>query len=456
MPIAVYCPPENINVYSKNLYENQYKLMSECGVNIVLAHGFLVKGKFKKEVTKALKLCEKYNLFYLIKNEIAKEYISLGEGKYKDFRKLTEKEKIKLDKRFEKSLKQYSKYKAFGGICFIDEPGFESFEGIARAKKVFETLFPEKIFYVNMFPYYITPSQFQFGNDNHDCTIKEFYSDKINAIRYDYFLKKYNEIVKPKIFSYDAYPFVTLGNADTGYHEVIFEMQQIAQNNQKNYGIPYWMFLQAGGLWENNLYVRVPKKAEVQFSVNAALTFGASGLEIFPYSYPNDWLNDDIAKAGLIDKNGEKTVLYDYFKQAFIQVKAIGNILLKSKHKGIIVAGKFDNNLPLKEELEKIKWNETIYNGVLPEYNKVQINDFKELKKVNATVQCVIGCYEKNKKSIFYVTNTSTVKSSDINMIFEKELNLKIIEKGYEKKLKTNEVKMTLAEGGGFLIEVLD
>ncbi len=462
--IFAYCPPqipcEKNGISSPNkITDEQYKYMADAGVNVVLGHSEQIGSKDEEFVFKALELSKKYEMGYLVRDRISMEYVSLGLHDYKDFRKLTEQEKCDLDKRYAESLKRYKDFPAFLGVSFIDEPGSASFEGIKRAKKVFyDVCGDDKLFYVNLFPYYITAKQYEFGTNQTDEEPKTAgyeINEKRNINRYECYLSKFLETVKPQMFSYDAYPFCTLGNAHTAIHEVLYEMQQLGAKLTREQSIPYWLYMQCGGLWEGMMNVRVPTFAEMQLQVNLALMYGAKGIGIFPYCAPNDWLGDNNFVAALIDISGKKTAMYDSFSYAAKQIKAVENKLSTAKLKAIMKNGKYENMLPTKEELAKIKWSECIYQGELPQYGNMEVASYGELILIESSSEVLVGCFETENANAFYLVNNSAVTSTNVRLCFDAVYSFECTYCGRSEKKKQNYLEFNaLSAGEGVLISL--
>lgn len=458
LPIGAYCPPmPPAGNYPNRITEQQYKFAKEAGIDVLYSHSEIMNSPTEKYAFLSLELAEKTGLTVYVRDEIAKEYVSLGDRGYKPFSDLSEEEKRDIDERFEKSLKRYAGYKAFGGISFWDEPGYDSFLGIARAKKVFDKVCPDKTFYVNMYPYYISPSQYQFGYFNKVVTGKktdphfDVTEGGRNIDRYEFLYDEFIRIVKPDFFSYDAYPFCSFESATTSVHEVLWEIPQFLHAKEEKNGVPFWVYLQAGGKWEGSLNVRVPTFAEICLGVGVPLLYGAKGLQVFPYAYPNDWLQDNVAEAGLTDRNGERTRIYYDYAKVLGYVKAMQGFLVKSKLKGIIKSGEYKNSLPNERELSKIKWNECIFKGELsPKYN-IEIKAYKDVKTVS-DAECLTGCLDVEGKEGYFIVNNSSTENANYKIRFSGKDKYLTIKEGLRYENVTEEIGLNLKAGEFVLI----
>lgn len=460
IPVGAYCAPQCPSGNLKNrITLEQYKIAKDCGVNIMYGHSEVFGTKTEKYVFDALEICERVGMTYYVRDAIASEYIEIVTGdKTKAFVDLSEDEKKDLNERFKRNIGKYSRYKSFGGIIFADEPGYESFDGISEAKKVFKSVCPDKTFYVNMYPYYVTPEQYQFGfrcsGIDRKSDIEEFriVEGGRNIERYKFLYDEYIKKVNPEIFSYDAYPFITIGTMKTGVHEILWEMPQFLHERERENGIPYAVFLQAGGLWEGDIRTRIPTMGEVKLGISIPLLYGAKCLQIFPYMFPNDWQDDKVAYAGIVDANGNKTEFFDYYKQAFRQVGAIGGYLLKANIKGVIKNGEYSNGLPTKEEIKKIQWSECVYQGELPECGNIEISPQKPLLNVESKTQALIGVLSIDGVDAYFAVNNSSTEENEITCAFDGAYNFEIICDGVTKEKQGDKITVRLSAGDNALI----
>ena len=459
-PTAVYCSPQSACEFGGVRYPNritqqQYDLLAEAGVNLFFGQSEVVGTRTEKDVSAALDCAARAGAGYLARFSEALEYCSLGERGFPDYRKLSPAGRQSLDDRFARSLEKYANHSAFYGICFRDEPGTEMFRGIAAAKKIFEKVCGNKFFYLNMFPYYISAEHFEFGGPGvAQSTRKEFATDRTNIERYKTYVEEYLDVVAPEIFSYDAYPFLTLGEgAETGVHEVLYDIPGYLAELERKRGIPFWMFLQQGGRWEGDPTVRIPNSAEHRLQFNVALAYGVKGLQLFPGCYPNDWLHDNMCRAGLVDRLGNPTLFYAYFKREMRQVKLAGPELMGAERTGVMLSGDFYGLLPERSVLEKVPFQECIYQGKLPGNEVGRLFDHEPLSEIKATSQILTGCFEKGKQRLYYVVNNSVATSANAILEFSKEITGNIVRDGERSKFAGRTLRLpALQAGEGVLV----
>lgn len=442
IPISVYCGPLCATEYKGIKYESQmsrdiFEKLKECGVNVVYGHDDEFNTPTEEEAKKCMDLCAEYGMAYLARDDISLDYASTGRSR-RDYRTLTEDQKAEIDKKYEKSLKKYCDHPAFAGVCFIDEPGMESFKGIKRAKDMFEKVCgKDKVFYVNLFPYYSSAKQFEYGWELPDAPSTQGLEPYVNTnmSRYKIYVEKFLEIVKPAMISYDAYPFFSLGGIESMLHNVLYDVPQYLHYIDKEKGIPYWIFFQGFGECGEKGKVRVVNFAEVQLSISLALAFGAKGLQVFPGCY-SKWLlphdkefNDEsyYQVNALIDKFGNTTEFFGYFKYGFSQVKAIQEYISDAELVCQVVSGKFNGMLPSEDVLQTIKDNDTIFRGELPKEYNIERPSYKELIGVDATSQVIVSCFEGENGREFFIVNNSIVSAVTFTLTFDKEYEIEYI-----------------------------
>ena len=447
--VAAYCPPNPAEKGKvSQICDEQYERIRDVGIDLVYGHNEAIGGECEHETFSALKLCERYGLKYLVKDGIYKRFTAQRSDCFKVFRKLDEQEKRKLCEEYKASLERYKDYASFGGVEFIDEPGYEMFEGIRYAKDVFDKNCSGSLFYVNMLPYWTLCAQMQYGMDY------PFFKKKNDALyaepkqcRYAFYLRSFLQTVEPQVLSYDAYPILTLGAEKTMIHVALYDHLRIVSALAKEYGIPFWNFIQAGGKWEGCPNIRVPTEAEIALQINVSLAYGASGIQIFPYAYPNDWSEDSVACAGLIGREGEKTTLYGIFQRRIADAKYFGNKLIGMTPLFVSVSGEFSGGLSPYEERLKIRDHDCIFEGNLP-YKRIE-----GIKQIISDSQVLIGVFGDGKKTALFIVNNSTQKETSVRIIFEYPVFLEYFLSGTERHCQTDRSDdICLNPGEAFLI----
>ena len=255
--ISVFCSPEGAFIkngveYPNRINEEQYKLLKDCGINVIYSHEIFVdRPESVAELFKSLDICEKLGLIFFVRDAITYQYCWKHEGE-KLYRELTDEQKADLDARFEANLRIYKDHPAFGGVLFADEPGSANFEAIKAGKAVFDRVCPGKRFYTNLFPKYSSSERLQYGVGFHDGPIDPEYEILVhtNLERFQHHFTQFMDIVDPDIVSFDAYTYWDIGGIANTVHRAQWDMTQYVSDECRKHNKEYWHFLQVGGRFD--------------------------------------------------------------------------------------------------------------------------------------------------------------------------------------------------------------
>ena len=323
-------------------------------------------------------------------------------------------------------MRRYKDHPAFAGVMFIDEPGESSFEGIARGKAIFDRVCPGKAFYVNLFPYYISAYTYQYGREQGGTEVDPLYIPKVysNLDRYKVHLDRFLKTVDPAFVSFDAYPFVGRKEAENAIHRSLWDMTQYVAYVCAQQDRDYWHVLQCGGRWCNDWNTRITTAADVSLQVSVALGYGAKTLQLYPGCFPNCCIGG-IEHSSLVDEWGNLTEQYPLFQYAFMQVKAIQKHLVHAKLKGMIVSDSpYFGLLPSQEKIGEVLSRDKngemeIFDGTLCPDGNMQVSEYKQLKKVESTTQCIVSCFENKEETVYFLWNNSAYAASDVTLTFD-------------------------------------
>ena len=430
--IAPYCGPMTAYIkdgvhYPNRIIQEQYQLLKDCGVNVVYGNQERMNTPTEDQVFEALDICEKLGLVYFVLDQITYEYCGRNEqGKL--YTQFTEAEKKCLDRRFEESLRKYKDHPAFGGILFVDEPGSASFPGIRAGKEVFDRVCPGKRFYVNLYPMYISPQQYQYGWTRVTGETDPEYEPykQTNLERYKHYFKQYMEIVDPDMVSFDAYPFMVVREANNAVHRALWDMTQYVSAECRKRGIEYWHFLQVGGRFVGGEQQRITTMGDVSLGISVALGYGAKALELYTGCFPNLCIGSR-EHSGLIDAFGNITEQYPMHQYAFMQVKAIEKYLVHAKLVAQLVSdAPYYGLLPSHEEIRRMEdldkgAGDCIFDGTFLPDGNIQVSEYGALKGITSTSQCIVSCFEKDGETFYFLWNNSPYAASDVTLHFDDE-----------------------------------
>lgn len=400
MPIGAWISPPRENIYQDNpnyITNENFKNVKDSGLNFIISLYENLDIKVD-DVLEALDAAEANGL-KLILNDGG---IALGQD---DYEMMVERLNI------------YSKKPAYLGSMLYDEPAMPLFDAFGLVRQSFEKALPDSVFYINLMPDYAKKNQ---------VFIKKTDESGGSLTKEDYrlYLDQYIQKIEPKFISYDYYPCEgRFPNIKEGYFENMSEIREVALKNN----IPFWVFIQSCSFGS---YVRVPTKAETFWQVNTALALGCQGIQYFCYWMPleySDW------EGGIVNKKGEKTPIYEDVREVNQQIKAVDEVLMNSISRGVMVV----NSSP----------------APIPE--KIRLDEFGEMKTISGTtLPILVGCFDNDNKSTYYVVNNSIEESGQVVIAFKKEVSCNVIQNAISKQVKTNSMKLSLEAGEGVLIQI--
>ena len=453
---SVFCSPEgpitkNGISYPDKINEEQYRLLKNCGINVVYGHEiFMDNPESVAELFRSMDLCEKLGLVYFVRDYITDQYCWKNNGVGKDgrmqklYNEWTEEEKAALDAKYEANLRVYKDHPAFGGVLFSDEPGSANFPGIKAGKAVFDRVCPGKRFYVNLYPMYVTARQYQYGQVPYEGPTDAEYEvmKYTNMERFQHHFRQYMAL-DPDIVSFDAYTYWDIGGIPNTVHRAQWDMTQYVSDECRKNGKEYWHFLQVGGRFCGEEHLRITNFGDVNLGVSIALGYGARALELFTGCSPNDYLQTG-SHDGIIDPFGKITEQYPMYQYAFMQVKAIEKYLVHATLKAQVVSdGPYFGLLPPAKVVREMedKWKgagDTVFDGTFLPDGNIQTPEYGALKGITSTSQCIVSCFEKNGETVYFLWNNSPYAASDVTLHFDDqyvyECTQRTVTDGYEGK----------------------
>ena len=417
------------------LTDYYFEVLAEAGINMFMysldRHSY---GSSNPNITAALSLCEKYGIGYFVDSywvmgqlgthtsDVAIEDMALGRESGK--------------KILAEILTDLSQYKSFIGLHSFDEPFTAQLDNIGVFSDAFYSLEESKglDMYMNARGYWAEEDNF-WG-----------YSD---PIAYDAYIKKIFEEAKPRMLSVTQYPYTSANTPESTVTALMYNQLSIYRKYSKQYGVPFWRMLQAGGQW-NDLAEWIPSvdpypsEGELLYDVNLALAYGAKAIQYFPliqpihFAYEEGGTYDFENRNGLIGADGNLTRWYYYAKRANEQVKAVDEYLMKSENDGIIVHG--------AEATKAI-----ITNGESGE-EIISSGEYKQLKKVTGD-DCIVGCFNYKGGTALYVVNYNRKEKANVSLSFDcDDYRYTVIQRGKSCDVVGGRIPLTLDYGEGALV----
>jgi hypothetical protein len=185
-------------------------------------------------------------------------------------------------------IEKVKNHPALEAYYIIDEPGAGAFPGLGKLVEYLRERDPAHPAYINLYPTYANESQLGVSADAAERA-KVGYpqnfagvgtSDK-TVLAYREHLKKFLEIVKPDLISYDHYHFMK--ESDGGQY---FLNLALIRDAAIEAGKPFVNIIQACTIekvW------RLPNPAETRFLVFTTMAYGARGISYFTYWGPESY-----------------------------------------------------------------------------------------------------------------------------------------------------------------------
>ena len=377
-------PPQFIN-------DKCYKEVADSGINAIYS-------LYGGDDMLALELAEKYGIKYMVYDR------ALGGIPEEDH-----------DLVLPLLEKYYGKESLIGHLV-VDEPSPAKFEQLGALRKIYERCLPGAVFYVNLFPTYSSLTQ-------------------RGGLTYREYVHQYLEIVQPSVLSFDHYP-LKIFNDETSITEDYLLNLEIISEEAKAAGVPFWCFLQTMAYGNSN---RSPDYDDLRWQAYTSLAFGARGLQHFCYWTPTD--GTEHFEDAMIDREGNKTPIYDYASQVNHELLAFDHIYLSYEAVGQMVWPK--ENAPIHTYMES------------------PLESFAPVKNVEGG-PVLMGCFQDKDGNaalmLVNMTDPGKDESVTVTITFEDARALNIYTQGEKERVELDgrKIEITLASGEGKFIQILE
>lgn len=349
---------------------------------------------------KALDLCEEFdiNAIMSIRNQLGHEYTE-------DF-----------------SGYEYAKY-----IHVYDEPNASVFPKLAaEAERIYNTYGENVVFDVNLFPMYA--SENSLGVNSYDEYIRLFVEQVLSKVKGE------------KRLSVDYYP-LAMTNGKRYLPVTWLRNLEIMAKYAKEYDLTTHMFIQSMPFGKSNNVV--PTDEDFSLQVYTSLAYGMKEISHFCYVTPGvggDFSEEQVA---IIDRNNEKTVLYERAKKINELIAKIDNLYLSFDWVGTMpVLGSNTQRNNLFRMLE-----EPLY-----------VEDLDNIKSIKSDNDIIVGCFEDEQKNDAYMivnfNETSLNLTCNVNLEFMKYRNALVYVNGEKtvRSLKDGKLDLALKSGEGVFV----
>ncbi len=220
-------------------------------------------------------------------------------------------------------LSTYKDMPGFYGVILVDEPDYEQVESYALMYKAIKKVLPNAYIHCNMAA---------MGQD----LIRKFdpdskYTDVADA--YGAMMRLFFEKSGAKEISFDSYPFKERGEGiKTNYYSNMKVMAEVC----REYGAELHAVAQTcWTLRNNNVFYRRVGKSEIYSQLNSYIGFGATDICYFTYFTKQDNTTSTelfMDDGSFINRNGEKTEIYDHARKINSEFQAMANVILSHKY----------------------------------------------------------------------------------------------------------------------------
>lgn len=419
MPIGVFDGPhistwnQNGNVGPDYVTDEYYQMLKEAGINLIV-ESKLDWYTTREDLIKSLNLAEKYGmgLFvgdkyitwnYDITTEEANSYVS-----------------------------EYYDYPAFCGLTLLDEPNVPFFTRDGNEDRNLDL-------FVNM----ANVLQKDLGVF---CAINLYNMgqgwDQKSRETYEKYVDYCFEQLDPSVYCYDMYAFSN-DPSSVILNRVLWNIALFRDKAIED-GKPYWTYIGTGGQWlltsvDATKKPYFPNEPQFNWYYNMHLAFGCQGF-IYYMCYPElkydtvvgtDW---DYYSQGMFGHFGNKNQWYYYVQNMNKQVAAVDEVLMNSVNKGIIAS-----STTVMNELQFIDC-------------VIESGTFQELQSVSG--DALVGCFNYNGKTALYVVNFSLEYAQNIELGFNAEHKIKMVQNAETSYVKGDSLTLDLAAGEGVLLVI--
>lgn len=392
MKIGAFIAPVPEGIYDETSYitVERYKEVKEAGLDFVM--GIYSQGPDHPNVKKALDCAAEAGVQYMVRWDGIANLGSLNAEQMRDV------------------LGSTIEHEACIGILVKDEPGATQFSSFGSAYKVFRQV-TDKYFYVNLFPNYGKPSQWQ----------TDTYRQYLN----EYCAKSGNDMI-----SVDHYPFDYDGQVYTMKDGFLSQLE-LLQKYSESYKMEHWEYLQ--GMKADSMS-KIPDYKDYRMQIYTSMCFGTDVLQYFCYFTPQGQTESYYA---MIDTKGNRTPRYYDAQKINGEIHAFDHVYLNfvDQWQGVLpVIGK-NNVMESNAAFGLMQW---------------PLESYERIKSAASAEDSIIGCYkDKDGRDGFTIVNYTVPalnKKNTVSITFNDADSVVYYRNG--------EMKTATFDGGLFEIEL--
>lgn len=392
--LGVWVPPLYRLTETDEDADMRYKELKEVGVNMTYTHHPVHEVYNVNQLLRSLDAAHKHDIKVIVILRPGQLGISMVE-KTKD-------------------------HPAVMGYNLVDEPGFGSFSQLANLRdKLKEMVDEDKIIMCNLFPNY-APDSFLGTSPTEDKS------------SYEVYVERYMDMIRPDVLSFDHYPFLADKTQDNHKIQLMLQNFSIIRLYGERYNVDTWGFVQNSS-WQGT---RLPNDDELRFVVHFHLIFGLKSFSYFLYCQPDEKPGVEGVFEGMITYNGEKTDVYYRVQKQNQDINAMKGVFMKYDHKVFMT-----HNMP-EEYVASID-------------QSLRVENYEGIDKIESDGKLLIGCFERDGKTGFYVMNFDYEKGTKATIRLDDKYEFKVWgANGLEQLKNGNKVEIELLPGEGRFIEI--
>ena len=250
----------------------------------------------------------------------------------------------------------------------------------------------------------------------------------------------YDKLDTPnKYLSIDEYPLRRNGQGNYLDDSEWVPYTAQAAKKCRDHGVRFGAYMQTfgGGYCDARMPVCME---ELRFMAYLYLAFGVQHLGYFVYRTAPEW-----GFLGMVSEKGEPSALYFLVKQLNEELLSFDREYLSYDWKGALAIDGMRNEVP---------------NAPFAKTREFLEYEDKEVTKVTAKKDLLVGCFEKEKKHAYILVSYGepTVKEgNEVELTFKSAKKLSIRRNGVEELVEIKDGKLTLsmAQGEGIYIQTL-
>lgn len=361
--------------YSDDEMNAFYRDIVEAGFNIAFPECYNTSQAYNIKILKAAKSA---GIRQVIQDSRVTEYL-VNRDNFEKFKNgtLTEDRAVETVRGY---LQPYLQYESFYSLMLMDEPAPNQLDLVGWAKSVINKAAPDVLFYCNLLPIY----GIQSGPS--DFTV------------YDEYLNNYFGYTgENKFLSYDFYALIKSSSTNSLVKNWLRNICAVREaiekfDSEHDTETELWTFTLSV---EHGNYRALTSKADATFQAYTNMAYGANGIFWFTYWRPNPGAENGY-KDGMLTIDGKRTPVYDYVKDANIELTKLSEVYKKYQWRGVLTSAVRDSSGNLYAIRDKVN------------------NTSKDLVSFSSTRDALCGLFENSSGNDAYLAVNFVEPSSSL------------------------------------------